>query len=158
MKEILCKSDRLTVRGLRETDLEALYELLSDSEVMRYLEPPYTYEQTRDFLRVAGLVPAPLIYGVEDREGRFIGYVIYHSYGEDGVELGWVLSPGEWHKGYAEELTQLLLEAARGKYAYAVIERVPEQEVTGHIARKSGFQYFGTEDGCEIYRRTLDES
>lgn len=152
-EKILCCSERLTVRRLRGTDLENLHALLSNPQVMRYLEPPYTYGQTKAFLQEAGLAPTPLIYGVEDREGRFIGYVIYHGYGEDSVELGWVLSPREWHKGYAGELTRLLLKDARGKYAYAVIECAPEQEATKRIALKNGFQYTGIEDGCEIYRR-----
>lgn len=152
-ENILCRSERVTVRRLRKADLEDLHALLSDPVVMRYLEPPYTYERTKAFLREAGLTSTPLIYGVEDREGRFVGYVIYHSYGEDSVELGWVLSPREWRKGYAGELTRLLLKAAREEYAYAVIECVPEQEATKRIALQNGFQYTGIEDGCAIYRR-----
>lgn len=154
---ILCASGRLTVRRLRESDFEALYALLSDPSMMEYLEPPYTREQTKAFLREAGLASTPLIYGIEDRKGKFIGYVIYHSYDRDSVELGWVLKPEEWHKGYACELTRMLLERAGGTYAYAVIECVPEQEVTKHIALKNGFQLVGIENGCEIYRWALDE-
>lgn len=152
---ILCRSGRLTVRRLGETDLEELYGLLSDPEVMRTLEPPYTYEQTEGFLRVAGLASEPLIYGVDGPEGRFIGYVIFHRYDRDSVELGWVLKRPEWGKGYAGELTRLLLEAAGDRYAEAVIECVPEQEVTRHIALKNGFRYDGIENGCERYRRRL---
>ena len=155
---IFCASARLTVRKLKEQDIDALYGLLSDPQVMRYLEPPYTYEQTKAFLQEAGLSSTPLIYGVENCKGRLIGYVIYHGYGKDGVELGWVLSPKEWHKGYAEELTQLLLKVARNKYAYAVLECVPEQEATKHIALKNGFLYSGIVDGCEVYQQVLNEN
>lgn len=152
---LLCRSGRLTVRRLGEGDLEELYGLLSDPEVMVFLEPPYTYGQTKDFLRTAGLGPEPLVYGVDGPEGRFIGYVIFHRYDRDSVELGWVLKRTEWGKGYAGELTRLLLEAAGDRYAEAVIECVPEQEVTRHIALKNGFRYEGSEDGCERYRRRL---
>ena len=36
----------LTIRRLRPSDAEALYRILSDRQVMRYLEPPYDRLQT----------------------------------------------------------------------------------------------------------------
>ena len=61
---------------MTEADLEPLHRLLSDPEVMRYLEPPFSREQTRAFLERAGLTPEPLILAVDD--GGFAGYVIWH--------------------------------------------------------------------------------
>ena len=43
----------LTIRRLRPSDAEALYRILSDRQVMRYLEPPYDRLQTEQFLREA---------------------------------------------------------------------------------------------------------
>ena len=40
----------LTIRKMTEQDLEPLHRLLSDPKVMRFLEPPFTKEQTADFL------------------------------------------------------------------------------------------------------------
>ena len=40
----------LTIHKMTEQDLEPLHRLLSDSKVMRFLEPPFTKEQTADFL------------------------------------------------------------------------------------------------------------
>ena len=50
------------IRGFEESDLLPLFELLSDEEVMRYIEQPYTLEQTEAFLKKAGLSDPPLIY------------------------------------------------------------------------------------------------
>ena len=44
------KAAGLRVRRMTEADLEPLHRLLSDPEVMRYLEPPFSREQTRAFL------------------------------------------------------------------------------------------------------------
>ncbi len=88
----------LTIRRLRPSDAEALYRILSDRQVMRYLEPPYDRLQTEQFLREAGLAEPPLVYGTEE-DGRLLGYVIYHAYDPDSMELGWVLSPDCWGKG-----------------------------------------------------------
>ena len=51
----------LTIRRLRPSDAEALYRILSDQQVMRYLEPPYDRLQTEQFLREAGLAVQPLV-------------------------------------------------------------------------------------------------
>lgn len=42
-----------------------------------------------------GLPEPPLVYGTEE-DGRLLGYVIYHAYDPDSMELGWVLSPDCW--------------------------------------------------------------
>lgn len=125
----------LTIRRLRPSDAEALYRILSDRQVMRYLEPPYDRLQTEQFLREAGLAEPPLVYGTEE-DGRLLGYVIYHAYDPDSMELGWVLSPDCWGKGYASRLTDRLVELAHRAGKTAVIECVPEQTVTRHIAEK----------------------
>ena len=96
----------ITIRKMRPGDADALYRLLSDPEVMRYLEPPFDRAQTEDFLRRAGLAEPPLVYAAEEN-GGFIGYVIYHAYDAESVEIGWVLLPDYWGRGYASALTDL---------------------------------------------------
>ena len=129
----------LTIRRLRLSDAEALYRILSDRQVMRYLEPPYDRLQTEQFLREAGLAEPPLVYGT------------------DSMELGWVLSPDCWGKGYASRLTDRLVELAHRAGKTAVIECVPEQTATRHIAEKKGFAYVGRTDGLEVYRLPPNE-
>lgn len=86
--EALCAEGGLAVRRFREDDLDELFALLSDPAVMRYLELPYDRERAADLLRTAGLSQPPLLYAAEE-DGKFLGYVIFHRYGEaDAVELG----------------------------------------------------------------------
>ena len=66
---------------MAEQDFEPLKKLLSDPDVMRYLEPPYNEKQTAAFLQAA-LSENPPVYTAE-LDGVFIGYVIYHPYEED---------------------------------------------------------------------------
>lgn len=141
----------LTIRLMTQDDLMLLYELLSDARVMRYLEPTFTREQSEEFLMRAGLSTPPMIYAVE-KDGHFIGYVIYHDYDEASMEIGWVLHPDHWRKGYATYLTGVLKEKAVCGNKQAVIECSPEQEATKHIARKNGFVYEGCIDGLDIFR------
>ena len=96
------------------------------------------------------------MYGTEE-DGRLLGYVIYHAYDPDSMELGWVLSPDCWGKGYASRLTDRLVELAHRAGKTAVIECVPEQTVTRHIAEKKGFAYVGRTGGLEVYRLPPNE-
>lgn len=90
-------------------------------------------------------------------DGAFLGYVIFHRYGgEDAAELGWVLRRSAWGRGYAGRLTALLLSAAEGKWAEAVIECAPEQRASVRVAEKLGFREEGMADGCRIFRRTVN--
>ena len=70
----------MNIRIMTESDLLNLYETLSDSEVMKYIEAPYTLDKTKAFLEKAALTEKPLIYAAEDDNGNYIGYVIYHEY------------------------------------------------------------------------------
>lgn len=149
--------DNLKIRAFKESDLMNLYGTLSDPDVMKYIEPVFTLDKTKSFLFSAALSDSPLIYAAEDDNGNYIGYVIYHEYEEDSVELGWLLNKKEWGKGYASRLTQILINRAKQEEKNAVIECVPEQMVTKHIAEKNGFVYTGLIDGCDVYRLLVRE-
>ena len=145
------------IRKMCENDLHPLYELLSNPKVMTYLEPPYSLSQTESFLRDAGLSDSPLVYAVTEN-GKFIGYVIYHEYYdnnivENAMETGWVLLPEYWGCGYASQLTDIIIEKAQHEKKNLVIECVPEQEVTEHMALKKGFKYIGNYDGLDVFIR-----
>lgn len=127
---------------MTENDFEPLCKLLSDPKVMKYLEAPYSEKQTEQFLSEAGLAENPLIYAVE-KDKQFIGYVIYHSYDKDSIEIGWVLYPYCWGQGIASVLTEQMLEENAKIGKHTVIECVPEQKSTIRIAEKFGFINMG---------------
>ena len=141
----------LQIRNMKSDDFTDLYRLLSDSDVMRFLEPPFSKEQTSSFLKSAGLSESPLIYAVEAGE-TFIGYVIFHDYDDRSIEIGWVLFPDYWGKGYATQLTAQMIEKAKELDKDLIIECVPEQIATKHIAISHGFSYDGKRDSLDIYR------
>ncbi len=97
------------IRKMRKNDLEPMLLLLSDPAVMKYLEPPFTKDMTESFLNACGLTTEPRIYAA-DHEDVFAGWVIFHEYDQDSLEIGWVLFPRYWGQGYASELTRQLIE------------------------------------------------
>ncbi len=151
-------SEKLIIRKFKEEDLNDLYHLLSDDEVMKYLEEPFDYDKTSSFLHEAALTDNPLIYAVESGNHDFIGYVIYHPYEEDSYEIGWVIAGKHWGKGYADELTKMLINESKGKTKKLVIECTPLQTATKRIAEKNGFTYIGTVDGLDKYVLNIENT
>ena len=147
----------MKIRKFTEADHQDLYETISDPAVMEYIEPPYTEEKTRTFLRSAALGDAPKIYAAENNAGEYVGYVIYHEYDPGSVEIGWLLKKSAWGRGYARELTKMMIDKAFRDGKDVVIECDPGQAVTKHIAESFGFANEGMTDGCCVYRLKRQE-
>lgn len=144
MKEFL-KTNRLLLRFFEETDLDDLFRLLSNPKVMTYLEPPFGKEKTKEFLFKYCLNDDPLLYALEYEE-KFIGYVIYHTFEEDSMEIGWVLFPEYWSKGFASELTEKLIEVTKKQNKKTIIECDPNQTASIKIAKKFNFSLINEDD------------
>ena len=145
----------LQIRKMKPEDFEPLHALLSNADVMRFLEPPFSEEQTKEFLETQGLTDEPRVLAVADENDLLIGYVIYHPYDEKSMEIGWILPPEIWKQGIASALTGKLIEKASAEEKDVVIECVPKQFATKRIAAKYGFTYLANSEGPDIYRRFL---
>lgn len=142
---------KLTIRPFDKQDLTALHGLLSDPEVMRYMEPPYTIDRTAAFLENAGLSDPPLVHAVKEEDGSFAGFVIWHEYNPDSMEIGWVLRKDLWGKGCASILTEQLITMTEAAGKNVILECDPNQPVSRHIAEKFGFSYIGMYKECMVY-------
>lgn len=141
------ETPRLLIRELLPEDEAPLHTVYSDPEVMRYLEPPFTREQTHEF------VEKKQVYALVLRStGAVIGHVIWHLYDENSYELGWVIGKAHWGKGYASEVTRAMLAEGLGRQCNIVIQCHPEQTATRHIAEAFGFYNLGLEEGLQTYR------
>ena len=131
------ETERLFIRRLCLDDAPALCAVLSDPQVMRYVEPPFTLQKTADFIKRFGMCSPPLVYAViEKSTGWLIGHLIWHPYDAHAMELGWILRKDRWGLGYAQELTRCMLSEAVHS---VVLECHPRQAATRHIAEKYGF-------------------
>ena len=152
--ESMVRKMKLVIRKMKIEDAGPLFELMSNPEVMKYMEPPYDYDKTVEFLEEYGIKEPPYVFTVTD-EDKFVGYAIFHEYEEDSMEIGWVLSPSVWGRGYATELTHMMMEQAKGQTQKLIIECDPEQKASQRIAEKCGFTFIGEEDDLYVYQYTL---
>lgn len=141
-------TERLKIRKFTNKDLTELYNLLSDEDVMEFIELPFSWEKTVNFLNSLALIDPPLIYVVEDFSQKFIGYVIFHEYDNDSFELGWILNKRYWWKGYANELTKAFIKRSSNIGKNLIIECAPNQENTKRIVALK-------EDTSEYVRKSV---
>lgn len=150
-------TERCIIRNLCVDDAGDLYSVLSDADVMKYIEPSFDMDKTVNFIQEAGSCDPPLVYAVVWRHsGKVIGHIIFHPFDAGAYELGWVLSKDFWGKGIADELTRAMVEYARHLgIKSCVIECDARQIASKAVARKHGFAYEGNIDALDRYRLTL---
>ena len=135
---------RLTVRQFTEDDVDNLFDLNSDPEVMRYLTGgrPTPREVIRD-----EIIPFHLaIYGRLDRlgtwaaesaaTGEFLGWFhLRPGPGADitNVDLGYRLRRSEWNQGYATEGSRALIGVG---FTDLGVERVFAHTMTDNAASR----------------------
>jgi ribosomal-protein-alanine N-acetyltransferase len=102
------RTERLLLRPARADDLDALHAIFTDPRAMRYWDrPPYDdIAQTERFL--AGFM--------ERHDGRCEEYILDldgHCIGKAGIwakpEVGYILHPNHWRRGYVREALETIL-------------------------------------------------
>lgn len=148
---------RCLIRNMKPEDVHDLYQVLSDEAVMKYIEPAFDTEKTKNFIHSAGLCDPPLVYAIVWKAtGTVIGHAIFHVYEQSDYELGWVLHRDYWGMGIAGEVTEVLLGYAKHLGAMScVIECDTQQAVSKRIAIRNGFIHEGTFENLERYRLEL---
>src|SRR5437867_1038117 len=112
MPATILETPRLRLRQFADdlSDLDALYEIQSDVEHMRYYPHPFSLDETRSWIekRLDEYAERGFsLWVVEDRvSGEFLGNVgptIQRVDGIDEIELGWSITPPRARQGIATE-------------------------------------------------------
>lgn len=100
------------IRNFEYMDWRAVYEYISDINVMRYIpEGIFTEKTAKNFVKnnmddKAKKFPVVLV-----DENCLIGHIVFHKYfGEHTYEIGWVFNPKFHNKGYASESALAVLK------------------------------------------------
>ncbi len=140
------RTQRLTLRPIRAAeDADALHEMLSDPEVMRYWStlPHETMRQTLDWIeenRLACAAGTAIELGVL-REGRLIGRVTFWN----GNEVGYLFGRSAWGQGFALEAMTALIDHgfAIRDWDCAVAEIDPLNTASLKLLERLGFHRSG---------------
>lgn len=142
---------RLRLRGARPDDFEPLLaSIFSDPQVMQYLSWPTMdraqaravfeqhFDHDGDGTRVGVLV--------ERDGGEVLGYAglkACDALGADDLEMGFVLRPSAWGRGYASEVGQAQLQHGftHGGRPRVLAQVRPENAASVHALRKLGMHF-----------------
>lgn len=153
MKPIYLQTRRLILRQFQESDTEAVFEYAANERVMRYIQPPFTYKESEEFVRRFGCSEPPLVYALcrrPDSEGGdsspVIGHVIFHPFErKDIYELGFILDEKHQHQGYALEIGRALLTYGfRQLGLHKMVAEAAEGNLASHaVLKKLGLRQEG---------------
>src|SRR5262245_10430108 len=164
------ETDRLTLRMLCESDLDAYAEMCADPEVMRYIGDRQPMTRPMAWRNLAMMVGHWSLRGyglwaaVERSSGAFVGRIgFWHPEGWPGFELGWMLRRGFWHRGYATEGGRAALQFAfthlHQPHVISLIH--PENAASVRVAQRLGERRIGSTEvmgkPALVYRMTRDE-
>jgi len=103
------ETDRMILRNFAEGDLADLHEIFGDAEVMTYIEPTYSLEQTREFLEGFCIKQGKAFAAVHKGLDKVIGYVLFKEIDDEVYEIGWIFNKAFWRQGYAFEICSRLI-------------------------------------------------
>jgi len=144
------ETERLVLRLFTPDDVQAMYDLNSDPEVIRYAEaaPVRDLQEAREKLESGPLADyAKYGYGrfaIEDREtGEVIGFCGIKYIPEIGLpEIGYRLKRSYWGRGLCTEAARACVDFARNdlKIGKLVALIMPENTASIRVAEKLGMK------------------
>ena len=107
-----CRNREIDLRRFKKSDLNDLYEYLSDEEVVKYVpHKPMTLEEVEDNLKWR--ISTDEMIAVELKgNGKMIGNVYLGRRDFEAMEIGYVFNRSYWGKGYAKESCEKLIASA----------------------------------------------
>jgi [ribosomal protein S5]-alanine N-acetyltransferase len=143
-------TERLILRKMNSQDIPEIFFLRSDESVMKYVnrEPALSYKDVEDFLdRIdkSLAVNETIIWGIALKENpaQLIGNIcIWRISNQDHrAEIGYVLHPGYWRKGYARESIVMVVQYGFEEMKLHSLEAhiSPENIASAAVLEATGF-------------------
>ncbi len=177
---MLLETERLQIRDFTLQDLDGLWALDRDPDVMRFIGPPSTWtkSETGEAIerahRYYSMFPGLGVWAtIERRSGSFVGWTALKHLGPlkelmatgevhqvRDIEIGYRYHRAYWGRGYATEAAQAVLRHA---FTAAKLPRVvaiahPENAASIRVLEKIGLEREGRGAfrGIEVERFALD--
>ena len=151
--DVFLETDRLLLRRFTADDADALYDLDSDPDVVRFTDlggpPPYAAYRDRILPRNLAYYQTYAGYGywatIEKSTGDFLGWFHFRpaAADPDEIELGYRLKKSAWGKGYATELSRALIRCGFTELGTACVTAtaLAENRASIRVMEKAGLRF-----------------
>ena len=153
------ETERLVLRPLDEGDVDAIFAMRSDAEVMRFIREPQNRAESVNWVKLVSSRWTSDNVGfcavIEKQTNKFLGWCGLWRLKESGeLEIGYAIAREFWGRGFATEAARFFLEYAferlKPKKIVAVAE--PENASSRRVMEKIGMKFVRL---GEFYNREL---
>ena len=146
------ETENLILRPFKDDDVDDYFGVLDSPEVRRWLHIPESMDRSDAWQQMAWFVGQWELRGTghwaleEKKSGQFVGRAGLHRperHDWPGVEVGWLLHPDYWGRGYATEAG-----AAAVRYGFEDLQVdklfsciLPENHRSQAVAKRLGFEF-----------------
>ena len=146
------ETEYLILRPFKDDDVDDYFGVLDSPEVRRWLHIPESLDRSDAWQQMAWFVGQWELRGTghwaleEKKSGQFVGRAGLHRperHDWPGVEVGWLLHPDYWGRGYATEAG-----AAAVRYGFEDLQVdklfsciLPENHRSQAVAKRLGFEF-----------------
>lgn len=155
----MLETDRLILRPLDEKDVDAIYAMRSDADIMRFIREPQNRAESANWVELVSSRWKNEQIGfcamIEKSTGKFVGWCGLWELKETGeIEVGYAVAKEFWEKNLATEAAIEFLNYAFEKLEIEKVVAVARSENTAsrRVMEKIGMQYDYT---GKFYERDL---
>ncbi|REJ76340.1 MAG: N-acetyltransferase [Acidobacteria bacterium] len=161
----MIETERLLIRRFREADVDAIHEMRSDPEVMRYIrETAADREESAKWTEAISAKWESEGIGycalVEKATGDIAGWCgTWRIQETNEVEVGYAIAKTKWGKGFATEAAAAMVDHAFSELRldYLVAVAYPENEASIRVMKKLGMSFVreGTFYGKQLVQYSI---
>lgn len=147
----MLETERLILRQLTDNDVDAVFALRKDAEIMRFIRKPQkSREEAESWMRLVSSRWESEKIGfcavIKKESGEFVGWCGLWRLKESGeIEVGYAVAQNFQRKGYATEAAEACLAYGFNQLNMRKIVAVtrPENEASRRVMEKLGMKYDG---------------
>ncbi len=141
-------SERLFFKKISDADEDQMIEMMSSSEIMRFIErsDPSLHTAKKRFEKILSTNSQFTNYGfyvaLHKLTNKVIGYIKFVPINESDIELGYAFLPANWGKGYATEVTKIMIDHIKRLRSFKFITAFvnPQNTASVKVLEKCGFK------------------
>ena len=144
----MLETERLIMRPLVESDVDEIFAMRSDEEIMRFIREPQARDESFDWIKLVSARWHKDKLGfcavIEKKSQKFLGWCGIWRLKETGeIEIGYAIDKANWGKGFATEAAERFMRYAFEQLNAEKIVAVarPENTASRRVMEKLGMQF-----------------